>query len=64
MGATKPGIPSVPRQDEPRLRFDQAVKEYLEGLRGGLGGKIVPLESGATTAQIVDKINALITLLQ
>ena len=72
----KPAIPSPPIGD----RFSQAVKENIEiitGRRGG-GGRIIRpgiahagvnhgvklLPSDATTADIIDKVNEIIEVLQ
>lgn len=60
----KPAIPSVPKEGEVRSRFDQAVKENIEVFRGDRGVKVVPLQTTATTAEIIAKINQLIALLQ
>lgn len=61
---TKPAIPSVPKEGEARSRFDQAVKENIEVIRGDRGVKVAQLQTTATTAEIIAKINQLIALLQ
>ena len=60
----KPAIPSVPKPDEPRTRFDQAVKETLEIIGGARGGGISKLDTAATTESIVLKINEILDRLQ
>lgn len=60
----KPSIPSVPKDGEPRVRFDQALKETVEILKGDRGTRIVPLnEVTATTQQTAAKLNEIIALL-
>lgn len=61
-GRAIPRVPPSP--DGERLAFDQAVKERLERIAGVRGGKLANLDSGATTAQIIEKINEIIELLQ
>lgn len=61
----KPAIPSVPKVDDPRDRFDGAVKETLEIFKGERGAKIsLLLPATATTEQIALKVNELLALLQ
>ena len=60
----KPGIPPIPRAGEDRVRFDGAVKESLETLKGDRGGKINPLNTAATAEQIALKVNEILALLQ
>ena len=60
----KPSIPSIPKDGEPRIRFDQAVKENIEIIKGDRGTRIVPLnEVTATTQQVAAKVNEIIALL-
>lgn len=60
-----PILPSVPKSsDRERQRFDGRVKETLDRLTGRLGTAIDPLDTSASTAEIIDKINELIDLLQ
>ena len=60
----KRAIPQVPKDKEPRLQFDSAVKENLESIQGLRGGRITPLSSTATNAEIVAAFNALLEVLQ
>ena len=60
----KPAVPQVPRGTDPRDRFDAAVKETLEILAGRRGTPVKLLASTATTAEIIDKINEVLELLQ
>lgn len=61
----KPSIPSIPKDGEPRVRFDQAVKESIEIIKGDRGTRIVPLnEVTATTQQVAEKVNELLSMLQ
>lgn len=60
----KPSIPQVPRSDPQRAGFDNAVKENLEVITGQRAGRIALLPSNASTADVVAKLNELITRLQ
>lgn len=60
----KPAIPQVPRGDQPRTAFDQAIKESLEIVTGRRAGRIEPLPSGASTDDVIAKINEIIARLQ
>ena len=60
----KPAIPQVPRGDQPRAAFDQSVKETLEIITGRRGGSVQPLPAGASTDQIIAKLNEVIERLQ
>lgn len=60
----KPAIPQVPRPDQPRTGFDQAVKENLEILTGRRQGQVKPLASTATTAEIIAKVNEIVERMQ
>ena len=44
--------------------FDAVVKERLELIAGERGTRIAQLSSGASTADIINKINAILDLLQ
>jgi len=62
---TKRAIPAVARPDDPvQAKFNQAVKENLEILMGQRMGRIAELDSSATTAQIISKINEILERLQ
>jgi len=56
----KRAIPNPPLGD----RFAGAVKENLEILMGQRGGKVTPLPDDATLADVVAKVNELLTRLQ
>lgn len=60
----KPAIPQVPQGNQPRTAFDQAIKESLEIVTGRRAGRIEPLPAGATTDEIVAKVNEIIARLQ
>lgn len=60
----KRSIPPVPTGLQPRDKFDAAVKEDLEILMGQRGGRIAELPDGASTADIIAKINEILTRLQ
>ena len=60
----KPAIPQVPQGNQPRAAFDQAVKETLEIVTGRRAGRIEPLPAGASTDQIIAKLNEVIERLQ
>jgi hypothetical protein len=60
----KPAIPQVPQGNQPRAAFDQAIKESLEIVTGRRAGRIEPLPAGATTDEIVAKLNEVIARLQ
>ena len=60
----KPPIPSVPGPGDKRDRFDSAVAISLETIMGRRGTRIVPLETDATNAQVIAKINEILEVLQ
>ena len=62
----KRSIPSVPRSStaSDRYQFDIALKENLELITGQRNNSIEPLPSTATNADIIKKINELISMLQ
>lgn len=64
MSVRKPSIPAVPKAGEPRANFDSSIKETIETIAGRRGQKIQPLPADATLAQVVEKVNELIGLLQ
>lgn len=53
--------PSLPAPDG---RFEREVKETLEIIMGRRGNRIKPLDTTATQAQIIEKVNELLKLLQ
>lgn len=59
----KPALPDTPRPGQDRFQFDSRVKETLEVLTGVRAGKVSQLESGATNAEIISKLNELISRL-
>ena len=61
---SKPAIPRVPLHGQPRVRFDEAVKEVLDAVTGQTTGRIAKLPESASTAEIVAKINEIIARLQ
>jgi hypothetical protein len=62
---TKRTIPTVPRAaDAETQRFLAPLKENLEIISGQRGGLVEKLPSTATTAQIIEKINAILDRLQ
>jgi hypothetical protein len=60
----KPSIPQVPRGEQPRTGFDQAVKETLEVITGRRSGAAKPLPADASLADVIQKVNELIDRLQ
>lgn len=66
MAAQKRSIPAVPRSavGTDRAIFDSAIKENLEIVLGQRVDTISPLASTATNAQIITKINEIISRLQ
>lgn len=60
----KPAIPQVPRGDQPRTAFDQAIKESLEIVTGRRAGRIEPLPAGASMDDVIAKVNEIIARLQ
>ena len=60
----KPAIPVIPKSGQDRTRFDSALKETLEIIKGDRGGKINPLDTAATAEQIALKVNEILALLQ
>lgn len=63
--AKKPGIPSVNFADRTLTQAISALKENVEIITGArLGvGEIKALDTTATTAQIISKINEIVTRL-
>ena len=63
---SKRSIPPVPRSaaEHGRLPFDLALKEAVEQIAGRRGEPVDHLPSTATTAQIISKINEIISRLQ
>ena len=57
-------IPDLGGIDSATRRPLSAMKESIEELRGITGEKIKPLSSGATQAEIIAKVNEIITRLQ
>lgn len=60
----KPAIPQVPQGNQPRAAFDQSVKETLEIVTGRRAGRIEPLPAGASTDDVIAKVNEIIARLQ
>lgn len=62
----KRAIPAVPASApaQGRVGFDSAVKENLESMMGHRGDMILVLESNATLAEVILKVNAIIGRLQ
>lgn len=61
----KPAIPSTPKPDENRARFDQALRENIEILTGRRADPIPLLDPAtATTEDCAKKINELVRRLQ
>lgn len=65
MSKRLPAIKRVPPTDDKERRdFDGAVKETLEILTGRRGVAIKRLSAGASTDEIVSKINEIVALMQ
>lgn len=62
----KPTIPAVPATsaEQGRVLFDKTVKETLEVITGRRGEPVLKLVNTSTSADIINKINELIDLLQ
>ncbi len=60
----KPSIPQVPRGNQPREGFDLAVKENIEIITARRGGSVQPLAADASLADVIAKINELLTRIQ
>lgn len=59
------GKRSIPHPNtDNQLRFNEAVKERLEDLSGVRGGKVKGLPAQASSAEIIEKINEIISRLQ
>jgi hypothetical protein len=65
MSRNKPAIPPIPKVGEPRLRFDQSVKEMLETMSGRRGTPISALDTTTATAEdCAAKINEILQAMQ
>lgn len=64
MSDKKRAIPRAPAQGDDRRQFDQAVKENLEILMGQRAGRIERIKQDATLAEVIAKVNEIITRLQ
>jgi hypothetical protein len=61
----KPAIPSTPKPDENRARFDQALRENIEIMTGRRAEPIEPLDPATATAEdCAHKINEILARLQ
>jgi hypothetical protein len=62
----KPSIPNIPPSavNSDRRQFDSAVKETLEVLTGKRGVRIEALQSTASLADVIAKVNEIIDRLQ
>lgn len=60
----KRAIPRIPRPGDDRTRFDEAIKENIESIMGQRGGKIDPLPNTATLADVIAKVNEIISQMQ
>ncbi len=60
----KPAIPQVPKHGQPRLGFDQSIKETLEIITGRRGGSVQPLPADASLADVIQRLNELIARIQ
>lgn len=61
----KPAIPSTPKPDENRARFDQALRENVEIITGIRSEPISLLDpANATTEDCANKINEILARLQ
>jgi hypothetical protein len=62
----KPAIPAVTSGNGDVDRFADAVKQTLDGMTGQQKNatKLLPLASTATTAEQIDRLNALLDRLQ
>ena len=65
MSKRLPAIKRVPPSDDNERRsFDGAVKETLEIITGRRGVQVKPLQAGASSDDVVAKVNEVIALLQ
>lgn len=61
----KPGIPTTPKLNDDRSRFDGAIKESLETIMGRKEGKIKQLDPlTATLAETIAKVNEILDTMQ
>ena len=61
--AKKPGIPAVNFSDPTVSQAISALKENVEIMTGARGGELVTLDSSASLAQVISKINEIIAKL-
>lgn len=65
MSSALPVIPKPSGRGDPsQMLFNQNVRQTIQVLTGRLGTPIVHLEDSATTQEIIDKLNEILTLLQ
>lgn len=64
--SSKASIPVLRSGNSATDRFAQAVKQNLDSITGQRQNipKLTPLESGATTAEIIAQLNAILQRLQ
>jgi len=60
----KPAIPTVPKDDPRRARFDLALKECVESVMGRRNNTIEPLAANASIDDVIKKVNEIIEQLQ
>lgn len=60
----KRAIPSIPIGQQPREKFDTALKEDLEIIMGQRGARVGALPATATLAEVIAKVNEILTRLQ
>lgn len=61
MTTRKPGIPSVSMLPAELVRVLAPMKENIELINGVRGGTVAQLDTAASTADIIAKINEIIT---
>lgn len=64
--STKPSIPTVPTTDSNLSRFVDAVKQTLDAMTGKARNvqRLEPLPPTATLAEVIERLNQVISRLQ
>lgn len=59
----KPSIPVIPGKDNELASVLRPMKENIDVITGVIGGKMQPLNTGASLSDVISKINEIINRL-